>query len=305
MFALRSHRWRIVLAAGFSLLLVWAVVREMPSMACCPPPADFEFCCKTAPSTPVAAPVSGVKLPQRSALWLSILARQRETPPATGKDRVLVVTFVEHGELAVQLTDESLELETRFGLLKIPLQEIHSIQFRDRMLDEKKSKSETDNTERVVCTDDLVNTGDSTVAGKIRNPQLTLRTRYFGEKQVALSQLRSLEWVDVQNEPAGPILPDPGMLSGYNQRIGETFWFRITGNQHGAVYGTDLYTTDASLASTAVHAGAVQVGETAVIKVTIMPSPPQFIASWRNGISSHAYGPYTAAFRVERTNLKP
>ena len=61
-----------------------------------------------------------------------------------------------------------------------------------------------------------------------------------------------------------------------------------------------MYTTDSQLATAAVHAGAVRAGQTGVVKVTMLASPPAFQGSSRNGVTSNPYGPYPAAYRVGR-----
>ncbi len=92
-------------------------------------------------------------------------------------------------------------------------------------------------------------------------------------------------------------LPDPGMLhADPSQR--QVLYFRVTGSDKSPVWGTDVYTADASLAAAAVHAGAVKVGQTGLVKVTTIPQHPSFEGSLRNGIQSASYGPY-AAFTVE------
>ena len=45
---------------------------------------------------------------------------------------------------------------------------------------------------------------------------------------------------------------------------------------------------------------AVQPGETAVVKVTIVPSPAGFVGSTRHGVTTDAYGAYPAAFTIKR-----
>ena len=42
------------------------------------------------------------------------------------------------------------------------------------------------------------------------------------------------------------------------------------------MWGTDVYTADASLAAAAVHAGVLKVGQTGIVKVTTIPQQPSF-----------------------------
>lgn len=94
--------------------------------------------------------------------------------------------------------------------------------------------------------------------------------------------------------------PDPGTLLGYMQQKGQSLTFEVTGNADGSVWGSDVYTCDSRLAKAAVHAGAVQLGETAVVKVTIVDSPATHESSSRNGITTSPWGAYPASYRVER-----
>lgn len=92
----------------------------------------------------------------------------------------------------------------------------------------------------------------------------------------------------------------PARIQDLCETPGTTFYFRVTGAADGSVWGTDVYTGDSALASAAVHAGSVAAGETAVVRVTVMPPPPRFQGSVRHGVSSHDYGRFGSAYRVER-----
>jgi hypothetical protein len=81
---------------------------------------------------------------------------------------------------------------------------------------------------------------------------------------------------------------------------GTTYYFRVTGASDGSVWGTDVYTGDSALATAAVHADAVSAGETAVVRVTVMPPLAQYQGSVRHGVSSHDYGRFGTAYRVDR-----
>ena len=93
-------------------------------------------------------------------------------------------------------------------------------------------------------------------------------------------------------------LPNPGNMSAYNQKVGESFVFNVTGQIGGTVYGTGTYTTDSALATAAVHAGVLKNGETGVVQVTIVESPNQFAGTTANGITSNGWGAYPVAYSV-------
>ena len=81
---------------------------------------------------------------------------------------------------------------------------------------------------------------------------------------------------------------------------GTTFYFRVTGALAGSIWGTDIYTADSNLAAAAVHAGVVTPGETAVVRVTVMPPLAHYQGSTRHGVSSHDFGRFDTAYRVDR-----
>jgi LCCL domain len=80
--------------------------------------------------------------------------------------------------------------------------------------------------------------------------------------------------------------------------IGATFYFRVSGNTNGPVWGTDIYAGDSALATAAVHAGLVKPGETALIKVTVVPPLTQYHGSERNGVTSNNFGRFGKAYRL-------
>lgn len=99
--------------------------------------------------------------------------------------------------------------------------------------------------------------------------------------------------------------PDPGSLWRHNEQVGKHFLFKVTGAANGSLFGTDVYTTDSTLAVAAVHAGLLKVGETGVVRVTILTGAPAYVASTRNGVTSSAWSNYPASYKVSRALLAP
>lgn len=95
------------------------------------------------------------------------------------------------------------------------------------------------------------------------------------------------------------VLPDPGILYEYSNRIGETFYFDVTGQVGYSIWGSEVYTTDSHLATAAVHAGVLKVGQRGIVKVTIIKSPETHRGSTANGVASSNWGSYTASYTVE------
>jgi hypothetical protein len=90
----------------------------------------------------------------------------------------------------------------------------------------------------------------------------------------------------------------PPTMSDLCDPVGASFYFRVTGEGAGQLWGTDIYTGDSMIGVAAVHAGLVQVGESAILKVTVVKPLPQYQGSTRNGVTSHDFGPYGTAYRL-------
>jgi hypothetical protein len=166
----------------------------------------------------------------------------------------------------------------------------------------KKLRSKLNKRDLSLRDDDLIETGEAKIAGRIANPALKVTTIQFGELALKLADARSLRHQSLIPKAPEPeqedVLPDPGNLMAYQGRMGQTLAFRVTGAIGGTIWGSDVYTTDSQLSMAAVHAGAIKMGETGVVRVKIVPSPPAFTASRRNGVSSQPFGRYPAAFQV-------
>ncbi len=149
---------------------------------------------------------------------------------------------------------------------------------------------------------DVVQTVDSTISGHIVADSLRLRTEQFGELSLKLADAHSLrsllqaEPTAAESKTAGP-QPDPGNLSARTDRIGKILRFQVTGNQAGAIWGTDVYTADSALAVAAVHAGILQPGESGVVKIKFVTAPAGYTASQANGVDSYDWGAYPRAFK--------
>src|SRR5205085_984087 len=52
----------------------------------------------------------------------------------------------------------------------------------------------------------------------------------------------------------------PADLRSLESKIGQSFFFQVTGEVNGSLWGTDIYTSDSSLGKACVHAGVLQPG---------------------------------------------
>jgi hypothetical protein len=147
---------------------------------------------------------------------------------------------------------------------------------------------------------DVVLTADSKFTGRIQTDVFKVKTFQFGDQQVQLGDLRSLRALNFMDADL-VALPDPGSVMNFQDKIGKTFAFRVTGKADGAVWGTGVYTPDSSLATAAVHAGVLKVNQTGVVKVTIVVAPAAYAGSVANGVTSHPWnGGFTGAFQVSK-----
>lgn len=80
--------------------------------------------------------------------------------------------------------------------------------------------------------------------------------------------------------------------------IGATYYFRVTGEANGPLWGTDVYTGDSSIAVAAVHAGVLKPGESGIVKITVAPPQSGYLGSTRHGVTSHDFGQYGTAYRI-------
>ena len=116
---------------------------------------------------------------------------------------------------------------------------------------------------------------------------------YFERRgRLSGSEIRKLldQGLLAQDAPANMVnLCDP---------VGATYYFRVTGDASGPLWGTDVYTGDSAVSAAAVHAGLVGVGETAVVRITVVPPLTHYSGSTRNGVTSREFGPFGTAYRL-------
>jgi hypothetical protein len=89
-------------------------------------------------------------------------------------------------------------------------------------------------------------------------------------------------------------------LRSLEKNVGHSYFFQVTGETHGPLWGTDVYTSDSNLGTAAVHAGLLRPGEAGVVKVTIVKPVHPFPGSTRNGVTSRDWTTsWPGAYQVE------
>jgi hypothetical protein len=147
---------------------------------------------------------------------------------------------------------------------------------------------------------DVIHTENSKISGRISGSSLKVTTVQFGEQVVKLSDVRRLNVPGAEADVVVTADADPPPDSLMSLPLGKTYRFKVTGNVNGSVWGTDVYTTDSTLAAVAVHAGMLKPNQTGVIKVTTMAPPAVFVGSTRNGVTSMPYTIFPGAYKVSR-----
>jgi hypothetical protein len=168
-----------------------------------------------------------------------------------------------------------------------------------------------------VREDDTVWAGGSQIVGRIATESLHVQTLPFGEQTLRLADVRSLRSPGGADEGVAAAAPDPGSMVAYQEQVGKTFTFKVTGRTGGMpgaaavvpgplggaggmrimvgsepVWGTGPYTIDSPLALTAVHAGVLRAGQSGVVKVKVLGPQPGFQGSSRNGVTTMDFGPF-------------
>jgi len=149
---------------------------------------------------------------------------------------------------------------------------------------------------------DSIVTDNSRFSGRVDLTELQAVTPLFGPIKLKVADVALMQQGDSAEPDEVPVnvQPDPSTLSNFQQQVGKVLFFRVTGAAGGSVWGTDVYTTDSSLAAVAVHAGVLKMGQTGVVKVTILQGQNAYTGSTRNGIGTSPYGQYPGSYKVSR-----
>lgn len=90
------------------------------------------------------------------------------------------------------------------------------------------------------------------------------------------------------------------VVGDFRQQPGTVVYVTLTGRTSGSVWGSSPYTFDSDMATAAVHAGVVVVGESKTVKLSILDGQSSYTGSLRNGVTSSSYGVYTGgSYRLD------
>ncbi len=108
-----------------------------------------------------------------------------------------------------------------------------------------------------------------------------------------------------QVPPGVTLSPAPYNATAYRGQNNTVFYFQVTGAFGYGVYGSNPYTDDSPIAVAAVHSGVLALGESGVIKLTILPGQSSYTGTIANGISSFSYGSWVGSYLIEAVPTTP
>jgi hypothetical protein len=79
--------------------------------------------------------------------------------------------------------------------------------------------------------------------------------------------------------------------------IGKIYKMTITGATGGAIWGTDIYTSDTYIPTAAVHAGVIVNGQTKEVYIKVVEGQSNYEGTTRNGVSTSGYGGWDLSYQ--------
>jgi hypothetical protein len=87
-------------------------------------------------------------------------------------------------------------------------------------------------------------------------------------------------------------------MQQFNQSdIGKIYRMTITGAIGGAIWGTDIYTSDTHIPTAAVHAGVITVGQTKEVYIKVVQGLSEYAGTTRNGVTTSGYGGWGLSYQ--------
>jgi hypothetical protein len=96
--------------------------------------------------------------------------------------------------------------------------------------------------------------------------------------------------------------PAPEVLCVARGDVGKSALYEVTGSIHGPLWGTDVYTSESSLAKAVVHAGLLKKGERGIVKVNFLDTSDRvgFEGTRRNGVLSEHWDEWELGFQISQ-----
>ena len=106
---------------------------------------------------------------------------------------------------------------------------------------------------------------------------------------------------DDEDTDEGEVIPILWSTSAtqVKQDVGSVYKFECPkSGTAAAVWGSDIYTTDSSVCTAAVHAGKITLADGGEVTIEMRPGRSIYGSTTRNGITSSTYGQYPNSFVV-------
>lgn len=88
-----------------------------------------------------------------------------------------------------------------------------------------------------------------------------------------------------------------------NGKDGETLTLSCSpGGAAHSVWGSDIYTSDSSICTAAVHSGLITYQQGGTVTIELRPGRELYGSSERNGVTTSSYGPYQHSFVFKTPN---
>jgi len=146
---------------------------------------------------------------------------------------------------------------------------------------------------------DILHTDESVIAGRVSLSALRVNTFQFGEQKLKVTDVSVMQFGKLTTGGRAKNVEMIDAMIDANQvvqlalrMVGKTVGVRVTGAITGAVWGSGPYTSDSNLGMAAVHAGVLKVGETGVVRIKFVPSPPAYQGTTANGVTTSNYGSF-------------
>ena len=93
------------------------------------------------------------------------------------------------------------------------------------------------------------------------------------------------------------ISPQNDMTQFSSSDIGKIYKMTITGVAGGAIWGTDIYTSDSYISGAAVHAGVITAGQTKDVFIKIVEGLNNYPGTTRNGVTTSGWGGWDLSYQ--------
>jgi hypothetical protein len=140
---------------------------------------------------------------------MSLLTGKSGAQEPRGDSSLCVIRLNEGGRVYVRLLTEEIDVATSYGNLRVPVAEIHGVDFGRHNLDAHEKKS--------VATDDVLFTKRFPIVGRIEALALKVHSCVFGAMHLRLADLRQMRRLAIETKNALDI-PQPSFAEVRPQR---------------------------------------------------------------------------------------